>query len=98
MPIRARWVPFTEGMARFCREEPGVYELGDTLGAVVYVGSSDQLKRRVNEHLAEAGTCIKRNASVYRVEYSGDYAKRERQLLDEHLRVNGALPVCNIGT
>ena len=97
MPIRAQWIPFVEGMPRFDRDEPGVYELGNTLGAVVYIGSADQLKRRVNEHLAESGTCIKRNASLYRVEYTHDHVSRARQLLDEHVKANGVPPVCNDG-
>jgi predicted GIY-YIG superfamily endonuclease len=95
MGITNRWWNFTEGMVNLDHDQPGVYELGDAAGTVVYVGSSNQIRRRLLEHLAEQGTCIKRNATLYRIEYTPYYVTRERQLYDEFVRAYGRQPRCN---
>ena len=96
MPILDRWWIFAENIVGYEQDVPGVYELGDTNGMVVYVGSSNQLRRRLREHLGESMTsCIKKHVKQYRVEYTQTFVARERQLYDEHVRVHGKPPLCN---
>jgi len=92
----SQWWTFSDGMVESDREAAGVYQLGDANEKVVYVGSSNNLKRRLKEHLGESATsCIKKNAKKYRLEYTDDYVNRERELYDEHVRVHGVSPLCN---
>ena len=96
MPISSRWWPFSDSIVEYERDEGGVYELGDSDGTVVYIGKSNKVKRRLKEHLEESGTCIKRNAKKYRVEYTKNYRKREYELYQEHIRLHGEKPLCNV--
>ena len=92
----SQWWSFTDGMVESDKEASGVYQFGDANETVVYVGSSDNLKRRLKEHLGESTTsCIKKNAKKYRLEYTTAYVTRERELYDEHVRVHGKPPMCN---
>ena len=54
MPIRKRWSRFTvEELLRLVPRKPGIYELGDAKGEVVYIGSSDpgeDIRGRLNFH------------------------------------------------
>jgi predicted GIY-YIG superfamily endonuclease len=86
---------FAETIVQYERESAGVYELGNSSGQVIYIGSTNNVRRRLREHLAESGTCIKRNASVYRVEYTSNYLAREGELYDEYVRLYGRAPHCN---
>jgi predicted GIY-YIG superfamily endonuclease len=96
MPITAQWFTFTESVVNYDRDDAGVYELGNAAEIVVYVGSSNELKRRLKEHLNEAGyTCIKQNANRYRIEYTANYKKRELELYDAHVAAHGRAPQCN---
>lgn len=97
MPLTTQWWrPLAEEIVQHEQDAPGVYELGDGNGAVVYVGSSNAIRRRLREHLGESGTsCIKRSAAKYRLEYTPNYAAQERQLYDEHVRRHGRPPQCN---
>ena len=63
---------------------------------MIYVGSSDNLRRRLKEHVNEwENDCIKKNAAKYRLEYTSNYKAREKQLYDEHVRMYGKPPSCN---
>jgi len=96
MPINTQWWTFAGYMVDMDRDDPGVYELGNENDQVIYIGSSNELRRRLREHLNEpSGTCVKRHAKKYRIEYTWDYKTRERQLYDEHVRVYGRPPICN---
>lgn len=96
MPIRTQWWSFAESLVSIDRSAPGVYELGDENGIVVYVGSSDDLKRRLSEHLNEdPSTCIRQNATKYRIEYTAEYENRERELYRVHIATYGKVPRCN---
>ena len=95
MPISGRWWSFSAVMVDTERDEGGVYELGDGAQHVTYIGSSNQVRRRLREHLGEPGyTCIGK-ATCYRVEYTPNYRHRERELYDEHVRRHGRGPACN---
>lgn len=92
----SQWWAFSDTLVSLDRDEPGVYEFADTAGEIVYIGSSNQLKRRLKEHLGENTTsCIKRNAAKYRIEYTASYITRERELIASFRLVNGKLPRCN---
>lgn len=96
MPILAQWRPFSGGVIEIDKDNPGVYELGDKSGMVVYVGSSNELRRRLKEHLNESTyTCIKQNTTQYRLEYTQDYKKREQELYDAHIAAYDKPPKCN---
>jgi excinuclease UvrABC nuclease subunit len=96
MPIQAQWWLFFESVIEVDRNEPGVYELGDRNGAVIYIGSSDELMRRLKEHLNEAPhTCIRQKTTHYRIEYTADYTSREQELYRYHLATYGKPPECN---
>jgi predicted GIY-YIG superfamily endonuclease len=96
MPIVSQWWTFSEMMVQHDRDEPGVYELGETNGTVIYIGGSDAIRRRLREHLSEsATTCTRRSTAQYRVEYTRNWTTRERQLHDEHVRLYGRPPRCN---
>ncbi len=92
----SQWWTFSEGMVASDHDDPGVYEFANDAGVVVYVGSSNEIKRRLNEHLSEdAKSCIKKNAAKYRIEYRSDYKTAERAYYDEFVRANGHAPQCN---
>jgi excinuclease UvrABC nuclease subunit len=96
MPIAAGWWEFSEKMIELDKDEPGVYEFGDSSGAVIYVGSSSQLKRRLKEHFHEPwGTCVRLNATKYRIEYTARFKEREQELYDAHVGIFGRPPRCN---
>jgi transcriptional regulator with XRE-family HTH domain len=96
MPIQAQWWSFVESVIEAERDDPGVYELGDKDGVVLYIGSSEELRRRLKEHLNEAPqSCIRQNATHYRIEYTAYYAGRERELYKYHLATYGKPPECN---
>jgi DNA-binding transcriptional regulator YiaG len=96
MPIRAQWWSFVESLIEVDRDDPGVYELGDKDGAVIYIGSSNELRQRLKEHLNEAPyTCIRQKATHYRIEYTTNYTNRERELYKLHVATYGKPPRCN---
>src|SRR5260370_29033596 len=92
----SQWWTFYEGMVNSDRSEPGVYEFGDASENVIYIGSSNDVKRRLQEHLnAAAYSCIGWNAKKYRIEYTSNYKWREKELYDEFIRLYGRAPQCN---
>jgi excinuclease UvrABC nuclease subunit len=92
----SQWWTFTDGMVNSDKDEPGVYEFADANGEIVYIGSSNQLKRRLKEHLGEGTTsCIKKCAKQYRLEYTAYYITRESELIATFKMAKGALPRCN---
>ena len=96
MPLTAAdWWHFSRGTVESDRDDPGVYEMGNASDSVVYIGSSDALRRRLMEHLSESGTCLRKNTVRYRIEYTKDYQARERQLYDKHVKIHGEPPLCN---
>jgi predicted GIY-YIG superfamily endonuclease len=85
-----------EGMTNSDREESGVYQLLNADGTVIYIGSADNLKKRMKEHVNEKDNdCIKKNAKSYRLEYCSNHKKREKELYDEQVRTFGRAPSCN---
>jgi predicted GIY-YIG superfamily endonuclease len=96
MGITGQWWVFADAIIESEDDLPGVYELANAAGDVIYIGGSDDLRRRLKEHWNEPRTtCVKTHAARYRVEYRRDFLARERELYDEHMRIFGAAPLCN---
>jgi excinuclease UvrABC nuclease subunit len=96
MSIRGQWWSFVESMVQIDRDEPGVYELGDVTGTVVYIGSSHEVRKRLLEHLSEAeSACVRRNATQYRIEYTHERENRERELYRLQVATYSKPPRCN---
>ncbi len=75
------------------RSVGAVYGIINGQGAIVYVGETDDLKRRIEEHRADQNHCMHRHgASRVRVEVIADgkaRLAREQQLIAEYR------PPCN---
>jgi predicted GIY-YIG superfamily endonuclease len=96
MPITTQWWVFADAIIESEQDAPGVYELGNAAGEVIYIGSSTDLRYRLKEHWNEPDvTCVKTKATQYRVEYRDNHIARERELHDEYLRTHGLPPPCN---
>jgi predicted GIY-YIG superfamily endonuclease len=95
MPITNLWHPLSG--ANSAPEAEGVYELGNSNNAVVYIGRANNLRRRLLEHNgASRTTCIGRNANRYRREVTAASVTRERELIQEYKQSHGGrLPTCN---
>jgi excinuclease UvrABC nuclease subunit len=72
---------------------PAVYGILDSAGRVLYVGSTDNLKRRIAEHLADTRHCMHRHdvtsATAEVIPNVADRLRREAELIREYL------PPCN---
>jgi hypothetical protein len=91
-----RWWPFSKAMVDYERNEPGVYQFATASGAIVYIGSSNEIRDRLKEHIGEdVKSCVRQNATQYRVEYRPDYLEEEQRLYNEFVRQNGRAPQCN---
>jgi excinuclease UvrABC nuclease subunit len=96
MPITGSWWSLTDGMVDSDREEGGVYHLADVQSVIIYVGSADNIKRRMREHVHETeNACIAKYATKYQIEYTRTYKARELELYNEFKRANGVPPRCN---
>jgi len=92
----SQWWNFTASLVGYDRDDGAVYEFADSAETIVYIGSTNELKRRLTEHLGESTTsCIKKNTAKYRYEYTTNYAKLEQQLYDEYVRTYKKPPACN---
>ena len=96
MPISGEWWSYTLNLVEMEKDGPGVYELGNPGKNVIFIASSSKIRSSLLEHLGEsAGSCIRRYATRYRVEYTASYRKREEELFAEHVKQHGKLPRCN---
>jgi len=94
------WIAFNRSNVDNLPSSAGVYELGNADRVVVYVGRTDNLKRRLNEHLNNpTDPCIKRvKPSYFRYEtcvWERQCCERERQLILQHQSAYRKLPECN---
>ena len=96
MPIAKRWSRFDEKTLENVPSVYGVYELGNRLRNVIYIGSGI-LDERLRSHFRSRNPCFQK-AYYFRYEptYGGERARsRERALLREYKRRYGELPLCN---
>ena len=75
-------------------QSEGVYKLMDYSKSVIYIGRTDNLRRRLNEHLSTSDTCI-RSANYFTAETTFRSIDREREMLLDFRRRYGRLPRCN---
>lgn len=85
---------FTSMAVSSVPESEGAYQLFDAGRSLIYIGRSDNLRRRLNEHLNSSDTRI-RSASYFTYEVTSLSISREQQLLEEYQRSHGRLPRCN---
>jgi excinuclease UvrABC nuclease subunit len=92
MPIMTGWRSLKSESAP---EAPGVYELGDFNGSVVYLGSSGNLKRSIARKASGQEPCIEGRAVWFRYEQTPAFVARFRELLWEYREAEGGLPLHN---
>ena len=96
MPIAGEWWSYTLNLVEMEKDAPGVFELGNPGKNVIFIASSPKVRTRLLDLLEEsAGSCVRRFATRYRVEYTANFRKREEELFQEHIRLHGKLPRCN---
>ena len=94
MTLTATWSQLTSWDIQYVPEKEGVYELADNSQSIIYIGRSNNLRRRLSEHLNSDDHCL-RNARYFRYEQTWRSEERERELLNEYRRIHGRLPRCN---
>lgn len=86
--------PFTPREVDNVPEREGVYQLFDASQELTYIGRSDNLRRRLSEHLNTSDSCIK-NARYFVYEVTNRSEEKEQQMLAEYKRIHGRYPRCN---
>jgi hypothetical protein len=92
----SQWWTFSSTLVEFDRDDGAVYEFADADKNVIYIGSTDALKRRLREHLDKTSGCISQNAKLYRYEYTTNYTSKDSRLFEEFQRTHIFPPFCNI--
>lgn len=88
------WKSLTDDRINQVPEKSGVYEL-HTANELLYIGQSDNLKRRLQEHRNSSDPCIKR-ATLFRYFETTTPKTTEENLLVNYKNSNtGRLPPCN---
>lgn len=103
MPIRKKWSEFTdEKVLEVAPDRAGVYELGNRLRNVVYIGSSASVRARLYEDYLHKNTeqarLIRGKVRYFRAEATGGVTRaqqRERALQNAYRRKKGRLPELN---
>ena len=86
--------PFDEAMIFLMVNDPGVYVLYRE-GKVIYIGQTETIKDRLNDHFrGYDGPCTKQ-ATSYCVEVTSDHKARQDELLNDFKAEYGRLPLCN---
>lgn len=87
------WFPMSRDAIQTIPEKGGVYELA-TVDTILYIGQSDNLRRRLLEHLASSDSCILR-AKQFCYQESQNPEGFEEQVLSHYKNQYGKLPSCN---
>jgi GIY-YIG catalytic domain-containing protein len=97
-PPPTRRESFSRNKERFVPEVAGCYVLTTFEGTILYVGLTDNLRRRFNEHLDSAqktGLTKFGRAVLFHWLETADTYRVERTWLNTHSYTEGALPVLN---
>ncbi len=87
------WLAFVPDEIKKVPDRKGVYQLG-TLDEVLYIGQSENLRRRLSEHFDSTDSCVKKT-TIFRY-YETPYPRsEEEELLKQYKSVHGRLPKCN---
>lgn len=96
MILEQSWYAFDQSTLRYIRPSPGVYELADGEGMIVYIGSAPNLLACLKKHLREPTTaCIRRQTEAFCIGYTDDYKAHEQLLLRLFWEIFGGRPRCN---
>ena len=87
------WYDFTLVNLQYVPFGSGIYWLGRN-NVTIYIGSSDNLYRRLHEHYHTNDSCIAQ-ANQFAIEPCSDYLQRERLTLQAFRNQYGRLPQCN---
>lgn len=90
--------PFRRNRERFIPETSGCYALTTFEKVVLYIGLTNNLRRRFNEHLdssEKTALTIKGRAVLFYWIESNEINKIERTWLNIHIQHEGRLPVLN---
>jgi hypothetical protein len=90
--------PFEWSKERFVPETPGCYVLTTFEGAILYIGLTDNLRRRMNAHLdspQKSGLTKNGRAIFFHWLETPDTYKVERTWLNTHSYTEGSLPLLN---
>ena len=93
--VMSQWWSFTKANVATDNDNGAVYEFGDSIKNVVYIGSSGQLKTRLQQHLNGDDTCINTNAKHYRFAYTASYKTEEKGRFAAFVKANSRMPLCN---
>lgn len=96
MGILKRWSRFEEEKLEDILDVYGVYELGNRLRNVIYIGQG-KLQSRLWDHFESDDPCISK-AYWFRYDTTGSKLRaeqRERALMDEYWDEYGRYPECN---
>lgn len=90
----SEWISFNQQGVSLVNQVGGAYELA-TNTELLYIGQSNNMNRRLGEHLNGDDSCINR-ATRFRVIPSNDPEGTEGDLLDDYRKDNGGnTPPCN---
>lgn len=89
----SEWKAFIRENIEKVPETSGVYQL-DTAKETLYIGKSDNLKRRLLEHLDSDDSCIKKT-TVFKYMVTTSPERTEDTLLKDYKQSHGKLPECN---
>jgi hypothetical protein len=98
MPITTTKYQFTESSINtYASDHMGVYGLYDLMSMVIYYGETNtSIKDRLQRHLSGAEGKCTQDATYFNFERHFNPVYREGQLLDQHRRLYGRLPKCNV--
>ncbi|MGD1072927.1 MAG: GIY-YIG nuclease family protein [Bryobacteraceae bacterium] len=90
---RKTWCSFTEeGIKKYVSSGSGVYGIYGPNG-LLYVGESNNMERRLLEHLNESGTCIKRGSPTDCT--WEEVANNQRRVARQDVLILALAPSCN---
>lgn len=88
------WLSLLDDQINQIPERSGVYEL-HTVSELLYIGQSDNLRRRLKEHKNTADPCIKKATIFHYAETTAPNTVEENLLKDYKISHGGKLPPCN---
>jgi predicted GIY-YIG superfamily endonuclease len=96
--IQKRWSRYDEFTVAEAPNALGVYEIGNRLRNVIYIGSG-RIRERLQAHMSPSGNrCIRQKGKYVRWEQTGSKERaqqRENALLEAFYRIHGRWPECN---
>ena len=87
------WKAFSSDRIKVVPEESGVYQL-DNRTETLYIGKTDNLNRRLMEHLNSDDSCIKK-VTVFKYMVTKSPEQTEKALLEDYEKSHRKLPECN---